>query len=171
MLTCIERYIVVAAAVGIRWASAARPRRTTRGRKADDAVGRDHGVLGGGAERAVVLGEEDPDAVAGLDVVHAVADLVDDPGAVLTRATISSKGIAAAVAPARNFQSVGFTPATASRTRTCPQWGVGRSRSTSSRTDESPSCGVHDCTHASAVPTPATHASRRSGQGRASSSS
>jgi hypothetical protein len=42
------------------------------------------------------------------------------------------------IMPARNFQSVGFTPARTSRTRTSPGPGSGRSRSTTSSTDDGP---------------------------------
>ena len=42
------------------------------------------------------------------------------------------------IMPARNFQSVGLTPALTSRTRTSPGPGSGTSRSTSRRTDDGP---------------------------------
>ena len=51
--------------------------------QAHHAFGRHHGVLGGSADRPVVLGEEDPDPVTGREAGDAVAHLVDDPGAVL----------------------------------------------------------------------------------------
>ena len=43
-----------------------------------------------------------------------------------------------AVAPARDFQSVGFTPATTTRTRTSPGPGEGVGTSSTARTSEPP---------------------------------
>jgi hypothetical protein len=53
--------------------------------------------------------------------------------------TTSANGVAwPARAPARAFQSVGFTPETTMRTRTSPVPGCGISRSMSCRTDDGP---------------------------------
>ena len=97
--------------------------------QADDPVPVNHAVLGGRAERQPVLAEVHPDPVAGRQAWHALAERVDDARAVLARGHLGERH--GRGTPARAFQSVGFTPARTSRTRTCPGPGSGTGRSAS----------------------------------------
>ena len=104
--------------------------------QAHDAVGGHDGELLGGAGGALVGGEEQPDAVADSQPVDALADGVDDAGAVLVRHHLPERQ--GRPAAARAFQSVGFTPETATRTRTSPAPGVAARGRRAVRTEESP---------------------------------
>ena len=97
------------------------------------ARGRLHGVLRGGAVRPLVLGQHQPDPVTDRESVDPGADRVDDAGAVL-----AGRHLVEPEQFCRRFQSVGFTPARTSRTRTSPGPGSGSSRSTRLRTEDGP---------------------------------
>ena len=95
-----------------------------------------HDQLLGRTPGTGVLSEHRPNPVADLDADHADADGVDHAGAVLAGHDLGKRG--SPTTPARNFQSVGLTPARTIRTRTSPGPGSAISRSTSSSTDGPP---------------------------------
>ena len=100
-----------------------------------DVVGRLDGVLRGGAVRATVLGQHQPDPLADLEPVDARRRRRRPPRTPSWPGVTSSYAV---IIPARNFQSVGLTPARTIRTRTSPGPGSGRSRSTTCSTDDGP---------------------------------
>jgi hypothetical protein len=108
-----------------------------RSRERERPFGGDDGVfLGGAARRAAGGGQRDPDAITDAEAVDSGAERVDDAGAIMV-GTVGS-ATSPAVAPLRDFQSVGFTPDTTRRMRISPAPGSGVGRSSSSSTDGSP---------------------------------